>query len=282
MVISEKKSKSLVLVNFELTRLEQDSLKLFQFNDYIFPNDFRRFLSKLCFFLFNSEISCERIYLFHETSPLVLFHYFKREVILLEHGISNYIDMAKDVYETKKYHLFKRYILRNNWIGESSFIDKIYLRRIDKCPEVLLKKTLHLDLSYYFEHLENQYLSAFNTVFGSVNFEDDKIGDTHFVVLTQPFSEEGIMTEARKIEMYRFILSQFDTKVLIKPHPKETTNYKIHFRGIRILDSKTPFELYALNSINFNQYITVTSSSITGIDEDKVMIYGEDFLSEWK
>jgi hypothetical protein len=281
-MFQKNKCKSLVLVNFSLTSSEEDALKLFEFNNYIFIKQPRFFIASFFHALFKYGISYQKVHVFHETSPLVLLHYLKKEVILLEHGISNYIDMANDFYETKKYHFFKRYILRNNWIGESPFIDKIYLRKMVCCPYALLRKASYLDLSYYFGHLKGKNLSALNKVFGFLSFQMDNVDDGYFVILTQPFSEEGIMTETRKIAMYRFILSQIGTNVLIKPHPKEITNYKAHFSDIRILNSKIPFELFALNNIFFNRYITVTSSSTSEIDIDKVIVYGEDFLNEWK
>lgn len=83
------------------------------------------------------------------------------------------------------------------------------------------------------------------------------------IVLTQPFSENGEMTENEKLSCYRYIIETYGLNpevTLLKTHPRERTDYGQIFKGYRICTLKIPVELMALVSANVRRVFTLTST----------------------
>lgn len=81
--------------------------------------------------------------------------------------------------------------------------------------------------------------------------------------MTQPLSEDEIITEEEKIKIYREIIEkQNGRKIYIKAHPREKTNYGDIFKelNIKIIENGFPIELLLLLNINFSKVITLFST----------------------
>ena len=82
------------------------------------------------------------------------------------------------------------------------------------------------------------------------------------ILLTQPFSEQEIISEEEKIDMYRIVLQKLGNEVVIKPHPMETTDYSIYFPNNVILKTTAPMQLLSLNGIKFDIAYSVNSTAL--------------------
>lgn len=93
------------------------------------------------------------------------------------------------------------------------------------------------------------------------------------ILLTQPFSEDKMMPENDKIQMYRQMMEAYgEENVLIKPHPRETTDYSEHFPQCMIMDKVVPFQLFSLIGIKFNTVSTVCSTAALSLQSTGTII----------
>ncbi len=66
------------------------------------------------------------------------------------------------------------------------------------------------------------------------------------LLLTQPLSEDGVIDEDSKINIYSALIEQYNLSHLnlfIKPHPREITAYIDFFPNATVLERDIPFEL---------------------------------------
>lgn len=81
------------------------------------------------------------------------------------------------------------------------------------------------------------------------------------ILITQTFSEDNIITETEKIKLYKDILKSANiNQLIIKPHPRETTDYNKYFNNIPVFNKKIPFELLSLCGIQFKKVYTICST----------------------
>ena len=83
------------------------------------------------------------------------------------------------------------------------------------------------------------------------------------ILLTEPLSEDHDLTEQEKIDLYRDILNSIGSKeILIKPHPRETTNYNEAFPEYEVLRLRIPMELLSLVNIRFEEAYSLFSTAL--------------------
>ncbi|MBO2590367.1 glycosyltransferase family 52 [Shewanella algae] len=179
---------------------------------------------------------------------------------LVEDGSLNYI--FGDVHQPLLYKL-----LLGKQFGLSCRCKRIYLTGIMDVPRNIEHKVYKLDL------ILNSALANFFEV-ESLNVNKD----TSFL-LTQPLSEDGFILESEKIDVYKNILNKMGCSiegynVIIKPHPRETTDYKKFFPNVLVLKAHIPFELYRREVIKARIVGTMFSSSIFGIEANKKFFAG--------
>lgn len=115
--------------------------------------------------------------------------------------------------------------------------------------------------------------------------EDKDISDysgADIVVLTQPFSDDGAITVAEQIDLYKNILEQYkEENIILKPHPRDKTDYSTLQRQYKckIVKSHIPTELLALIGVNIKTAVTFFSSSVYIFNQySKIIWLGtEDF-----
>lgn len=114
------------------------------------------------------------------------------------------------------------------------------------------------------EGKKKEILKFFNISLKKIEFlkkEEKKI-----LLLTQPLSEDGILIEKEKIQIYEeIIINRNLDKIYIKPHPRERTNYKNIFKNrnfeVEIIDNNFPIELLLFSDIFFDKIITLFSTA---------------------
>ena len=100
-----------------------------------------------------------------------------------------------------------------------------------------------------------------------INPSDIQILNSRDIILfTQQFSDDHYLTVDEQITLYKKILSNYDqTKVIIKPHPRDSIDYKKKFPGIAVFEKIAPMQLLDLLDIHFKIAVTISSSAVLSI-----------------
>lgn len=200
---------------------------------------------------------------------------FNGNIFLLEDGVMSYSEnILKNEFERKEKkvklnHYIKRIIIekrRKDYkkFGLSDKIKKIYLTGILPIPNLIKDKVEIININEIWSNLSQEAKKEILEVF-NVDIEKFQIFDEEnekVLLLTQPLSEDEIITEEEKIKIYREIIEkQNGRKIYIKAHPREKTNYEDIFKelNIKIIENGFPIELLLLN-INFSKVITLFST----------------------
>ena len=139
-----------------------------------------------------------------------------KEAYLIEDGTRNY-DKTEHITKKQKFKLLKK-MLGVYYIpfGFSSKVKKIFLVGDAEVDPHLDKKVKRIDSHLFHLFLKQSYTNR-----------DVEVPDKCAVILTQPLSEDGIISEAAKINIYTCIYHSLanEYNVIIKPHPRDTADY---------------------------------------------------------
>lgn len=242
------------------------------FNVKFYSVDFGRDLkSKLKFYKnWNRFADADTASVFHEISPLLKNSNIKKKIII-QHGEICYLSG----WQLMKiagilYFLRKTIYMEPFFVGSGRDINEVWLRDIEKAPPGLLKKAKKFNLSDFYKNLIPKQCELINKIFLYPTDLPDLSGFD--ILITQPLSEFGIVSEERKLDIYSSILEKYES-VLIKPHPAETTNYQKLF-NVPVLNPQTPIELFSLNQVKFGRALTLYSSGIESILCDETIRFG--------
>lgn len=151
-------------------------------------------------------------------------------------------------------------IIPNRIPGDISEVHKIYLSNIEAIPEEISSKVVCFSLKDAWKRLDIYTQHRINDFF---DFKAYALSHVNAILFTQPLSEDGFVSEDKKIAMYRDILLEFKhLNIAIKPHPREKTNYRLAFPAIDYIDGGYPAELISLNNDDIQTVITIFSSAI--------------------
>ncbi|WP_300363804.1 glycosyltransferase family 52 [Fusobacterium sp.] len=199
-------------------------------------------------------------------SPFFLGNF--NNMILLEDGIENYTDFYKKTSTRIKYSI-KNKILGGTFriekykYGHSQKINKIYLTGLDQTPKEIEKKVELIKLKELWYNLTEEEKNKLLNIFFIKKEDINVIKSKKVILITQPISEDSNILEDEKIEIYKSVISKYKEKdILIKPHPREKTDYKKYFREAEILDKNIPMEMISFLIENLEEVITLFSTAI--------------------
>ena len=252
-------------------------LKKEEQNNFKFFNLFKR--KKRVDNLFNFQINFADInntYVFNDSSTFFLFYFDKvnSDIHLIEDGFRFYNKLHFGSLNRLLFKIFRLPSLYPD--GRSNLLTSIECFHPEKLGFYRKLKSQKLSLNTL-----PGILSTPNNVFEKIYklskiFNDtDKIIDV--LLITQPLSEDGIITERRKINIYRNCLKDFKGyKIFIKPHPRETTKYSsniLDVSDLSIINSNFPIELMDNYVDEIKIGITINSSSINNLMSIKKKIF---------
>lgn len=275
---SSKFSKSIAKnIKNKIVIKEKRSLRII---DYILGAIFFRII-KLIFF---KKIKNKDFYICDKGKyAQYFFNNYEAKFILVEDGTMNYNiqDLEKAIAKSKiKLNFSKK--LRKNFVygvkkiypslGISEKIQKIILTGILPIPEIIKSKVELINLENKWKKLskekQEKILEIFNINLHEIkNLENSK---NKILLLTQPLSEDEIIDEKEKINMYKEILKEREIKeIFIKEHPREETNYIFEFKDIKvnIISKEFPIEVLLLLDIKFDKVITIFSTAALNFKE---------------
>lgn len=190
------------------------------------------------------------------------------EMNVIEDGLSNYNYTPMFSDYIKRFFLSLICVNYNRY-GFFNKSKNVYLTR-----EFKTKRNIYVFLK------RDDYIKALLDLLNGAFCNKFMIKDKVSILLTQPISEDGLVSEDEKIEIYRSIIINSKLKILIKPHPREITNYKQVFNDVHTLDKSTLSETLYCNE-NIEYYITLYSSfNSTDKDNNKLIRLGTRFNQE--
>ncbi|WP_279716850.1 glycosyltransferase family 52 [Chelonobacter oris] len=189
---------------------------------------------------------------------------------VIEDGFINYIDKA--YHRTLKNRIFSVPLF-----GMHNTVKKIYLTKNNNIPDVIKNKVELIDLLLLWKSKANDKREEILDFFGLNPDKLQSLRLKRFILFTQPLSEDGIISENEKIEIYRSIINNYNSKYLIiKTHPREKTDYEIYFEDVYVLKVNYPSELFMLNGIFFERIITLFSTAVLQYDKSIIDFYGTE------
>lgn len=211
--------------------------------------------------------------------------FYKERINVIEEGTLNYMPYKADPSSIKE--LVQKGIAllfglseRKKVMGYGDSVDKIYLTDslCERVPEGLEKKAEIINLQELWERKSEQEKRVIKRAF---NFNEEileKISGESVMLFTQPMSEDGILSEERKIELYTKVIERYPNKsVIIKAHPREKTDYSKHFPNCYVMREKYPVELLSVMGIKLERVVTLFSTAVFGFDKDiAIDFYGTE------
>lgn len=190
------------------------------------------------------------------------------------------IEDGTENYNLKNYvRSFKNKLFSIPAFGMHKTVKGIYFtsNNVSGLPEVIQNRAIFIDLKEIWarktQSEQNRILSFFNFDMNNIK----KLSAKKYILFTQPLSEDGIVTEGEKIDIYRDVLSKYNLDCLvIKPHPREKTDYEKVFKNVYVFKDNVPSEILDIVGVKFERVITLFSTAAFQYDKDIVDFYGTE------
>lgn len=198
------------------------------------------------------------------TSEFTKFLSEKYDIYQLEDGVGDYNFSYDKLARKIKILLFKFFLGYREFptfSGVDRRIKKIYLTGLADVPNEIREKVELVDMYSLWDLKTEREKNRISSIFGiDTSFGDGLVN--YDIILTQPMDTIDGISEKDKIEIYQNAIDKYKLKnVVIKPHPREVTDYSIYFPNYKIIKNNVPFELLQLLEIEFNNVVTISSSS---------------------
>lgn len=221
----------------------------------------------------------ETFEIYAQDHVLKSYSFFKGKFYVIEDGTMTYLEVKNEYEKEKSRSFFSKWKRKRKGkiatCGVSSKVEKVYLRGILPTPDCLQHKVEYMDIYSLWKQKSMEEKKWILHFFDFQKKHLELLQSKKTILFTQPLSEDGIMTEEEKIGIYRKILEKEEIKELvIKAHPRETTEYTKYFDGVSVLQEKTPFELYLLHGLRGKRVITLFSTAVYGLSDFEVIFYG--------
>lgn len=207
---------------------------------------------------------------------------FRYKFYLFEDGYINYMfkdDNGKMTFlRFIKEKLFKIKTFRP--FGVEKNVEKIYLTGLAEIPEVIKSKTNIISIEKLWDEKTDEQKQQILNFYNISPKNLSKIKKRSCLLITQPLSEDEILTEDEKIDLYLNITKDINPlDLVIKVHPREKTEYKKMFPDALILDTPFPSQLLKLVDISFSKIITLYSTAASDFLNEKntLIFYGTKY-----
>ena len=205
-------------------------------------------------------------------------YFLKYNYHLIEDGMGIYTTFYIEREKYKKRYIYNKILNKKNWNGVEETVTKIYLTKKDNIPIEIKDKVEIINLKKLWNSKTKEEQKKILKIF-KFNFEEvEKLSDRKYILFTQPLSEDLVITEDEKIEIYKKVMKNYDEeKMIIKTHPRELTDYKKIFSKAILLNNQFPAELLSILDIKFKKVITLFSTSVKIFENNiEIDFYGTE------
>lgn len=186
---------------------------------------------------------------------------------LIEDGLNHFKGEMIKTTKMKIYDfLYKLIGIYWNYGGYSEYIKSIEVNENNdlriKHDNIIVKNRAKM-----FEKLTIKDINTIANIFNYHPLNKEDSGNKT-LLLTQPLSEDSIISHIAKIKLYQYLVNNYSIGTLyIKVHPREKENYSKLFPNAIILGNQNvPFEIYLLKeNFHFNRAITAFSTAIDAV-----------------
>lgn len=210
--------------------------------------------------------------------------FFKEKLYMIEEGTATYTRLIEEKsFKGILIKIFNKFLFleeRENIYGYGEKVKKIYLTEnlCKEIPKGLEKKAEIINLKDLWNKKSEEEKKI---ILDTFNFNDEileKVDENTIMLFTQPLSEDNVITEEEKVELYSKILKKYDNQsIIIKPHPREKTDYSKYFSSCYVMKERYPVEILELVGINIKKAITIFSSAAFGLGKNvEIDFYGTE------
>lgn len=142
------------------------------------------------------------------------------EFRVIEDGIINYYSMPEVDKQIKRESFLLKMFKYATYLyypyGFSRNVSRIYLtKETDDIPERLKNKVEFISLKKLWDNSSEEKKNEILYVFGLETSLLKELSEKENILLTQPFSEDKVVTEEEKIEIYKNIMKNYDEEKLL-------------------------------------------------------------------
>ncbi len=205
-------------------------------------------------------------------------YFLRYKFYLIEDGLGNYSSIVREIKRYNRKYILNKILGRTKWLGLEKNVKKIYLTGMSNIFKGIEEKVEIINLKNLWNNKREEEKQEILNLVG-INPEDRiKIEKAENILITQPISEDDVVTEKEKIDLYRKIVTEFgEENLLIKPHPRELTDYKKIFPKATVIGKDFPFEIISILNIEIKNLITLFSTSIFSMVNNEninIVFYG--------
>lgn len=169
--------------------------------------------------------------------------------------------------------------------GFDKEVHTIFAQFPERLPAPIRHKAIELNIKKEVMQLDEKTKQEIFEIFLPEKTFDIN-GANNALILTQPISEDRVIkNEAEKIAIYRDIISKVPCtmNVVLKTHPRETTDYEEHFKEITVLPALFPIEILGLREgFYFERGYTLFSTALSNLEIVKQRFFlGKDYLDKF-
>jgi hypothetical protein len=210
-------------------------------------------------------------------------YFYKKcsKAIFFEEGVN----FSATPQDSKVRTFIKRlYGVSTDFLSENKII-KIYMQNKNDfpLPNNLQHKAMEYDLSKQIKHLSMSQRLEIAGIFLSDNSISKLFVNKHYqgkigIIFTQPISEDGYVSENRKIEIYEDICNYYSTygEIILKLHPRDNTIYNL--KNVAVITEEFPSEIFMLFNIYFAFAVGLCTSAVLTVQADKRINLNQNFL----
>lgn len=190
---------------------------------------------------------------------------------LVEDGTANYVPYSFSHFHPKqRFMKIKKLLFGENYgeyiqyMGSEKRCIKIYLAGLSDTGDVLNSPKVEVrSFDDMWNHSNSEKRLFINNVFGVSKKMLCECSKSKCILLTEAFSEEGVLSEKEKIDLYKNIINRIGRNdIIIKPHPREKTDYRTYFPNNVVLNITAPMQLLTLNGIRFDAAYSIYSTAL--------------------
>lgn len=221
------------------------------------------------------------------TLPLVKSIIQQQAYLLLEGNKVPCYGNVETVFSDFFVQNFDFYPLSDGLRDTVTFATYVKEKRFRKCYAVKYEGGLdmdsplleYLDINSLWQNLDMVEKQKIAQIFCVEDSFFDVLKQRKNILITQPLSEDNICSESDKIELYKRILSNYDeADIVIKPHPREVTDWMSVFPKIPVIPKHIPSEMIPLLISDLQKVITFFSTAaFTMLTPCKIDFYAKDF-----